>query len=150
MTAQPSIESRLSAIFRDYLAPAFSGPVKTVEEALNLELQRPHLLIRASAYDAQRRRLTLTADLHTLTNGDGATYPAACADAMGRIRARIADRAALYAYLATLPAADRTGWQLLHHAFEQPEMSLDEKGETRIDAQPFTLVLRVREMIGAA
>lgn len=145
-----SIESRLAEVFRDYLAPSAPVPIRTMEEAMVADLQRPFILIRGAGYNPQTRRLSMTADLHSISTGSGATSPETCADYLGRVRARLADRAALYAHFATLPADQRIGWQLLHHSLGESETSLGEAENHRIDTQPFQLVLRVRDMVGAA
>lgn len=145
-----SIESRLAEVFRDYLAPSAPVPIRTMEEAVRADLQRPFILIRGAGYNPQTRRLSMTADLHSTTTGSGATSPETCADYLGRVRARLANRAALYAHFATLPADQRTGWQLLHHSLGESETSLAETENNRIDTQPFQLVLRVSDMVGAS
>lgn len=144
-----SIENRLAEVFRDYLGGVAAVPVRTFDDAVAAKAIEPLLLIRPSAFNPTDRKLTLSVELHSITTGDRSTSPTQCAEFLGAVRARLANRRALYAFLATLPADRRTGWQLLHHAMGDPESALDDKENRRIDSQPFTMTLRVAEIVGA-
>lgn len=155
MEAQPSLEYRLARLIADYLTHVQqTGGLPTVLSiGLGLEMssrQRPCVVCHIDTLEFPHPKLVEASGFMLLHTHADETPVLTEAIWTAALRSALANVGTLFAWVATLPEAERTGWDLRRLRITRSESELNREERTRTHTTRFTLSAQSAELTSAA
>lgn len=155
MEAQPSLEYRLARLIADYLTQVQqTGGLPTVLSiGIGLEMagrQRPCVVCHIDALEFPHPKLIEASGIMLLHTHADETPVLTEAIWTAALRSALANVGTFFAWIATLPEAERTGWDIRRLRITRSESELNREERTRTHTTRFTLSAQSAELTSAA
>lgn len=155
MNDQPSLEYRLAKLLADYLTHVRQQnelPV-TLNIGIGLEMtarQRPCVFCHIDTLEFPHSKLVEANGILVLHTHADETPVLTEAVWIASLRSLLTNLGALFAWLATLPEPDRTGWDIRRLRITRSESELNREDRTRSHTIRFSISAQSAELTSAA
>lgn len=155
MNDQPSLEYRLAKLLADYLTHVRqqNGLPATLNIGIGLEMtarQRPCVFCHIDTLEFPHTRLIEANGIMVLHTHADETPVLTEAVWIASLRSLLTNLSALFAWLATLPEADRTGWDIRRLRITRSESELNREDRTRSHTTRFSISAQSAELTSVA
>lgn len=155
MNDQPSLEYRLAKLLADYLMHVRqqNGLPATLNIGIGLEMtarQRPCVFCHIDTLEFPHSKLIEANGILVLHTHADETPVLTEAVWIASLRSLLTNLGALFAWLATLPEADRTGWDIRRLRITRSESDLNREDRTRSHTTRFSISAQSAELTSAA
>jgi len=152
---QPSPEYRLAKLLADYLTHVRQQNElpATLNIGIGLEMaarQRPCVFCHIDTLEFPHTRLVEANGIMVLHTHADETPVLTEAVWIASLRSLLTNLGALFAWLATLPEADRTGWDIRRLRITRRESELNREDRTRSHTTRFSISAQSAELTSAA
>jgi len=152
---QPSLEYRLAKLLADYLMHVRqqNGLPATLNIGIGLEMtarQRPCVFCHIDTLEFPHSKLIEANGILVLHTHADETPVLTEAVWIASLRSLLTNLGALFAWLATLPEADRTGWDIRRLRITRSESDLNREDRTRSHTTRFSISAQSAELTSAA
>lgn len=155
MNDQPSLEYRLTKLLADYLTHVRqqNGLPATLNIGIGLEMtarQRPCVVCHIDTLEFPHTKLVEANGILVLHTHADETPVLTEAVWIASLRSLLTNLGALFAWLATLPEPDRTGWDIRRLRITRSESELNREDRTRSHTTRFSISAQSAELTSAA